>query len=1428
MFYTSSHFPKKRLKRRNQSNYLVKEFLWANFKCSSPSLRHTMPILLGKFLCRLRDFTHAEKRRAHPSKRNKAEAVVVSATPATSQNIAQDMVKWMVSFLLGAFYPGAPLQRKMTALHVYKQILVTLPTTGRMNLCDVGAFSPEVVSAMMIGLWDDIDGVRLLVSEVLRLLPAPLPTLADPEVVQGIANWGTHMLHSPRAREADSGALVMRVVLEKYVLSGTHIIHIESKAPFVKVDSLAHTPEAKQFTNTIVYMRGMLGLLEHHISVMSADLVLASRSTPLHGPLLAIRYIFEAMNFDSIYDKEEISAWKSFATDLLDVVDKLAFLILPVISSSTPEGLTDATSFPSGQDQEADDSLEESGLGQYVAVMAWLSVKEIALLLAALIHNLPLPSPFNDRAIVDEACVERAGALYLHILLSARHRGALEKSYLGFQVLCEKLLKSEHPFIHRLAVGWLDRLLHTIREDAISSVSRRSAGLPYAFTAILRAEAAIAHQQRSDATLLVEKAITTLLAMAAGHATESAVLAGLELKTVDTETGNEVPHGDNREGGVQARKEAMAVHALNVMRMLFRDSLLRTALNPYVPQVLAITLHGYSSPIWAIRNSCTMTFSVVVERAVAPKLNRNEQSKKNSVTFAQFFGAFPALYPILLAALRQAVGQLPQGGEEASKSTASHTNLYPILVILSKLRASLAKEQSPKALESLKEAAGTSNDQPEEQFVTNSTRNYDSSHSPQEFAPLVLLCGYHRVYKVREMAANAVVPLISNNNVVDTLKTLCHDALAYLVRPVTNYNRVHGCLLQIRCLLASALHSTKLREAVIACVSEWIAKRAEASSEKNPACGLDLLRISCGPVQQTTAQILGLIFPHSEDLARAALPTVLEVLLTTRTQRGHQIMVTGLRKELAKLCFSTYRTTKSSEEINHLITGCLLDPDYEVRIACKKFLHALIRDSNGLSISWDIVQKLVLAGLQDGSESYPASLKHSVRLLRTMPTCVPLATLLFGSAKNEFREQSSATSEPLLWARLRNLLAQPSLASLKEQVLSFMGLYLAQILEDKSSTNEPYFEAMLRYYLRQCEEYADPEQTVDYRLAVARSLRVSGLCLCTPARAQGTAAHHTVQTSQLLLVTAAMNAWRIIVQLVEDDEEAVRREASALIASCSQSTESFATRSLVAPAAFEVAFTHLTRHYSDSPLYLHMLFSFLRLEPSVPLSTHQQQPQHHTPHGFEFLSTSWGDYGVALFEKEADNWYQEKVLLIQATCRELRHIIPLHLGQQHTTQHTPQPQSPTHTTQPSIVSITDTNTPLAESIPAYQAFYAARLCALFRWLLQQQNDKSVAWGAWLTYQRDVFMRAYETISHLQLLMDVLPPAGAGDSTESGFTSELGTLAAQLAHLHPLLSHALHFLLPVPQPLLTPSNTSHARPPAALPLLGNTFLLRQEI
>lgn len=105
--------------------------------------------------------------------------------------------------------------------------------------------------------------------------------------------------------------------------------------------------------------------------------------------------------------------------------------------------------------------------------------------------------------------------------------------------------------------------------------------------------------------MLIAQAMRSLLRIACGGNTKQ-----LEIDQDQPEN----------EGAKKTISEQAQIHALNVLKALFRDSALRLDVIPYLSDALIIALNGYTSSSWGIRNSSTMNFSTIVERIVAPKM----------------------------------------------------------------------------------------------------------------------------------------------------------------------------------------------------------------------------------------------------------------------------------------------------------------------------------------------------------------------------------------------------------------------------------------------------------------------------------------------------------------------------------------------------------------------------------------------------------------------------------------------------------------------------------------------------------------------------------------------------------------------------------------------------------------------------------------
>lgn len=74
------------------------------------------------------------------------------------------------------------------------------------------------------------------------------------------------------------------------------------------------------------------------------------------------------------------------------------------------------------------------------------------------------------------------------MLFNFKHRGAIEKAAETFSLFCQKLLASPDPYYKDLPSKMLDQALSKITTENLSTILRRSAGIPPTIIAILRAE----------------------------------------------------------------------------------------------------------------------------------------------------------------------------------------------------------------------------------------------------------------------------------------------------------------------------------------------------------------------------------------------------------------------------------------------------------------------------------------------------------------------------------------------------------------------------------------------------------------------------------------------------------------------------------------------------------------------------------------------------------------------------------------------------------------------------------------------------------------------------------------------------------------------------------------------------------------------------
>jgi hypothetical protein len=170
-------------------------------------------------------------------------------------------------------------------------------------------------------------------------------------------------------------------------------------------------------------------------------------------------------------------------------------------------------------------------------------------------------------------------------------------------------------------------------------------------------------------------------------------------------------------------------------------------------------LKGFTASSWPVRNSTLMCYTSLIQRAIGTKRTKSDHATQNTTTSREFFARFPHLKESLLEQLKNAI--------QNSQSTELHPNLYPCLLLFSRLRSSTA----------------IGNDQ------------VPDAGDVSAFIPLVTRCASLRHYLIRSMAARALIPLISSGDMYQFVLSLFNTVSDVVVGG--NENEVHGILLQI-------------------------------------------------------------------------------------------------------------------------------------------------------------------------------------------------------------------------------------------------------------------------------------------------------------------------------------------------------------------------------------------------------------------------------------------------------------------------------------------------------------------------------------------------------------------------------------------------------------------------------------------------------
>ena len=684
---------------------------------------------------------------------------------------------------------------------------------------------------------------------------------------------------------------------------------------------------------------------------------------------------------------------------------------------------------------------------QLIMVCSWLTIKEVSFFLSAVHEVVPLPQSDADAdtGLLTLAQVRETGQLFLELLLSTRHKGAIEKGYEGFRALCVHVLKSKSAAVRALAGEWVRETIGILYDPVSQQITRRSAGIPYCLLAVLNAD--LTGSRLSCAML--DATMQELLELSAG-----------------------------------AKGYSPQVHAFNIVGSFVNQKAVSSHVDAYLDRILVSILEGYTSPDWSVRNSATIAFNIVVKRRVATS------------NFAEFFARFPQLYKHMLAH----IGTMCQAGS----SDKLQSSLFAVLTLLSRLHPSVSLSASAAAAAAATTATSPSEGDNEEEasIAASPSKLPELSFVPEPFIPHVRSCAAQPTFKIREAAAFALVPLVRPERIAATLLDLC-EALPTQGSKAQPSNFVHGTLLQLEKLLKhgiAQMGAAAVTPALVKSLSErlWL---AAAPCSPIGLIMLKVIRALLGVIPFTstdsnsngTGNDTSSFWPQALCAARAALEFhAAGVYDGTRPMDALRAEAAADMCTAAALQGPAFYEAATGEPAADLIERCLCccacgkgGDLYEVRAACAHALRDHLRSAkkevgpaanSGIDIGrvrTVLCRRLLLLPPLSGDNE-----KHRYCVKLVLET-LTLLGVVDGSADSALLGQ--------LWARSEELM--------ENDLLRPAGLvFLGAVAREWPGGKPPRWAALAEA----CRRCSEPAAVVSDRLAVVEALR---LVLANPSAA---------------------------------------------------------------------------------------------------------------------------------------------------------------------------------------------------------------------------------------------------------------------------------------------------------------------------------------
>ncbi|KAH3668201.1 hypothetical protein OGAPHI_001955 [Ogataea philodendri] len=361
--------------------------------------------------------------------------------------------------------------------------------------------------------------------------------------------------------------------------------------------------ERSQDQNVAPTLDLLISKLKHDIGV-AHNLGEACFKANVHGYFAALKHIF------SIYHGD----LQQYVAELIECCSEIWEITKDVLKNDSPEG-----NLPEEVEEYRVDLEAQYGkASQVVYNYCWRALKESSNLLEVLILKYSIEQ--DVLSVIGEQLMEQ--------LATVRHKGAFTSVFPTFVACCKKYKKTDM---------WLQQTLSLV-ETGTSSITRRSAGIPFLITAMLRSN-------------------PNFIASTMDKLVEIAQLP------IDPEAATSI--------------NIPQVNAINSVKAIIVDSSLSKDSADYVGQALQLSLDRFGSSIWAVRNCGVMLFAALQNKLFGTK--KIKSGHLSTISARLFFSRFKTIRGVLLNSLTTSI--------KNGFTSENVEKMYPVLTTLTRLEA---------------------------------------------------------------------------------------------------------------------------------------------------------------------------------------------------------------------------------------------------------------------------------------------------------------------------------------------------------------------------------------------------------------------------------------------------------------------------------------------------------------------------------------------------------------------------------------------------------------------------------------------------------------------------------------------------------------------------------------------------------------------